>query len=160
MGRALNQISLSSNLRSSKYRRSRVYVRSGSGGTPLPFPTLDQLALPSFIIHGVRDWATLLRAQRKCWQVTTSAIGGEQTNIAENRTTACFRRLNRRAARDFRPDRAKILAGSNHGHATPDSCDWLRDLFLGWLRSANLASEGKGHTFKSCRLRQLRQSTR
>ena len=47
----------------------------------------------------------------------------------------------------------RIRRRFNLGHATSDSCDWLRDLFRSWLHSASSPSE-EGHTFESCRVRQ------
>jgi len=38
------------------------------------------------------------------------------------------------------------------GLAKPDFCDWLNALFRDRWR---LPSEGKGHTFESCRVRQF-----
>jgi hypothetical protein len=41
---------------------------------------------------------------------------------------------------------------SCRGHATPDSCDWLRGPFPVWLRRWTLPSEGKGELSFLCRI--------
>jgi hypothetical protein len=92
-------------------RRSRE-VKSASLGTQ----DNSRPAAPIATIRSTRSWKIVVW-RRKSWPVVAgSATAFPQTerratSIAENRTGARFRRLNRRATCNSRPGRAKVFAG-------------------------------------------------